>query len=97
MDAAERMGADRALAARSAGPDATPADFDRERDLGVLAQIESELAGVEAALDRLESGTYGICEACSGPIEDSHLEMLPASRFCAAHQDLDLSRSADPT
>jgi len=73
------------------------AEFDRDRDLGILAQIESELADVEAALERLESGTYGICEACSGPIEDSRLEALPAGRLCLAHQDLDFSRSADPT
>ncbi|HVA41899.1 MAG TPA: hypothetical protein VNF50_00285 [Acidimicrobiales bacterium] len=76
--------------------DAAPADFDRGRDLGILAQIEAEVADVEAALERLESGTYGICEACAAPIEDSHLETLPASRFCLAHQDLDFNRSADP-
>ncbi|HUZ43280.1 MAG TPA: hypothetical protein VMU63_02680 [Acidimicrobiales bacterium] len=67
--------------------DAAPPDFDRDRDLGILAQIEGELADVEAALERLESGTYGQCEVCSASIEDSRLEMLPATRFCRAHQD----------
>ena len=58
--------------------------FDRERDLGILAQIESELSDVEAALERLENGSYGTCEVCGRPIEDSRLEVAPATRVCTA-------------
>ena len=58
--------------------------FDRERDLGILAQIESELSDVEAALERLENGSYGSCEVCGRPIEDSRLEAAPATRLCSA-------------
>ncbi|HZU74485.1 MAG TPA: TraR/DksA C4-type zinc finger protein [Acidimicrobiales bacterium] len=60
--------------------------FDRERDLSILEQIEAELSDVEHALERLENGTYGLCEACGRPINDARLEALPASRFCVDDQ-----------
>jgi RNA polymerase-binding transcription factor DksA len=60
--------------------------FDRERDFSILEQVEAELADVERALQRLDEGTYGKCEACGEPIEDARLEALPAARFCLKHQ-----------
>ena len=62
--------------------------FDRERDLSILEQIEGELADVEHALQRLDDGTYGTCEACGKPIPDERLEVLPATRFCLDDQAL---------
>ena len=61
--------------------------FDRERDLSLLEQVEAELADIEHALDRLEEGTYGTCEACGKPIGDERLEAVPAARFCLQDQD----------
>ncbi|MBW3536316.1 MAG: TraR/DksA C4-type zinc finger protein [Actinobacteria bacterium] len=61
--------------------------FDRERDLSLLEQVEAELADIEHALERLEEGTYGICEACGKPIGDERLEAVPAARFCLQDQD----------
>src|SRR5579884_1890894 len=60
--------------------------FNRERDLSILEQVEAELADVEHALTRLESGTYGTCEACGKPIDDARLEAQPATRFCVEDQ-----------
>jgi RNA polymerase-binding transcription factor DksA len=60
--------------------------FDRERDLGILEQVEIELSDIEHALARLDDGTYGRCEACGASIDDARLEALPAARFCLAHQ-----------
>jgi RNA polymerase-binding transcription factor DksA len=62
--------------------------FERERDLSVLEQIEGELADVEHALQRLDDGTYGTCEACGKVIPDERLEALPATRFCVDDQAL---------
>ena len=56
--------------------------FDRERDLSILRQVESELADVEHALRRLDDGTYGTCESCGKPIPDERLDAMPAARFC---------------
>ena len=61
--------------------------FDRERDLSLLEQVEAELADIEHALERLEEGTYGTCEACGKPIGDDRLEAVPAARFCLEDQD----------
>lgn len=60
--------------------------FDREKDLTILDSIEGELAHVEYALQRLDAGTYGTCEACGKPIPDDRLEALPATRFCLDDQ-----------
>ena len=60
--------------------------FDRERDLSILEQVEAELADVEHALERLENGTYGTCEACGRPIDEARLEAQPATRFCVDDQ-----------
>ena len=60
--------------------------FDREKDLTILDNIEGELADVEHALQRLDDGTYGTCEACGQPIGDDRLEAMPAARFCVNDQ-----------
>ena len=60
--------------------------FEREKDLGLLNEIEGELADVEHALQRLDDGTYGTCEACGKPIGDERLEAMPAARFCVDDQ-----------
>ena len=60
--------------------------FDREKDLTILDSVEGELADVEHALQRLDQGTYGTCEACGKPIPDDRLEALPATRFCLDDQ-----------
>ncbi len=62
--------------------------FDRERDLSILEQVEAELGYVEDALERLEQGNYGICEACGNPIDEERLKAMPASRFCIQDQAL---------
>ena len=60
--------------------------FNRERDLSILERVEAELADVEHALQRLDEGTFGTCEACGRPIDDARLEALPATRFCLEDQ-----------
>lgn len=60
--------------------------FDREKDLSILDSVEGELADVEHALQRIDDGTYGTCEACGKAIDDDRLEALPATRFCVDDQ-----------
>jgi RNA polymerase-binding transcription factor DksA len=62
--------------------------FEREKDFSILEQVEAELADVERALQRLDEGTYGTCEACGNAIADERLAAEPATRFCVGHQEM---------
>jgi DnaK suppressor protein len=59
---------------------------EEELDLAIRQRLEHELAEVDAALDRLHRGTYGICEVCGRPIGDERLEALPTARLCLEDQ-----------
>lgn len=54
--------------------------YEREKDAGIQENLELELQRVKRALERLDSGTYGQCEACGGAIEPKRLEVLPENR-----------------
>ena len=47
-----------------------------------LAGRESDLVEeVDAALQRIDEGTYGICERCGKPISEERLKALPTARY----------------
>jgi len=54
--------------------------FEREKDLSILEGLETELAEVEAALKRLDDGTYGVDEVTGEPIDPARLEAVPEAR-----------------
>jgi RNA polymerase-binding transcription factor DksA len=65
--------------------DQHPADtasetFEREKDLSILEQLEDELAELQAALERVDAGTYGIDEQTGAPIDPARLDAVPAAR-----------------
>ncbi len=41
-----------------------------------------ELADIEAALRRIEEGSYGTCEKCGGPMGLQRMRAIPEARFC---------------
>lgn len=55
--------------------------------IGVSAPLEARLAEVNAALLRIEEGTYGVCEVSGAKIEEDRLEANPAARTCKAHMN----------
>ena len=62
------------------------AAVDLESDESVLQRTETELAEIDAAMGRLDAGTYGICEQCRQPIGEGRLEAMPAARYCVDDQ-----------
>ena len=49
------------------------------------AYVNDLLAEIDAALRRIDDGTYGLCEACHETIEADRLELNPLLRFCLDH------------
>jgi DnaK suppressor protein len=47
----------------------------------------AQLRLIEEALDRLESGDYGICLACEEPIPTKRLQAVSWARYCVDCQD----------
>src|SRR5579871_6189810 len=47
----------------------------------------SQLRLVDEALDRMDSGDYGICLACEEPIPAKRLRALPWARYCISCQE----------
>ncbi len=71
--------------------DQHPADqgtetFEREQSLSLLEQLDAQLADIDRAMRRIESGDYGKCEACGRPIGDERLDARPAARYCVEDQ-----------
>jgi len=44
--------------------------------------IEGRLAAVDGAIDRIDSGGYGVCLECQLAIPTERLEALPATAVC---------------
>jgi RNA polymerase-binding protein DksA len=56
--------------------------FDRELDYTLEENAEHVLSAIDAALTRIEEGTYGICTGCGRPIPEERLEALPWATSC---------------
>ena len=70
---------------RSADPNKLADNIEEyEARTATLKELEDELTEVRAALDRIEKGTYGICEVSGKSIEKERLEAYPAARTCKA-------------
>ena len=56
--------------------------MEREKNL-LFAQREGDyIDNIDAALQRIEDGTYGICRTCGVPISDARLEAVPTATQC---------------
>lgn len=55
-----------------------------ERDRALIENLEHVRGQVEAALQRLEDGTYGTCVTCGQPIPIERLEALPFAAQCVS-------------
>ena len=56
--------------------------LEEEKALALQAHLQGMLGEVEAALERMETGEYGICENCREPIAIERLEAIPWARYC---------------
>jgi DnaK suppressor protein len=59
-----------------------PTVYTWERNLARRERAQGKLEKLEAALQRMEEGTYGLCEACGRAIEPKRLAALPTATLC---------------
>jgi RNA polymerase-binding protein DksA len=62
--------------------DTATATLDREIDYSLEENSEHVLRAIDAALQRIEDGTFGICETCGQPISEERLEAIPYATQC---------------
>jgi len=60
--------------------------FDRELDEGLEEGAERRLGQIDAALARIEAGTFGMCEVCGKPIGIERLRAVPWATLCIDDQ-----------
>lgn len=54
----------------------------RLTDVGVGGSLEATEARTTRALEKLDEGTYGTCDACGRPIAPARLRVAPESTLC---------------
>ncbi|MCB2223044.1 MAG: TraR/DksA C4-type zinc finger protein [Actinobacteria bacterium] len=64
--------------------DAAAATAERTETLGLVESLHRMLVEIDAALARMEEGTYGTCAKCGGEIGADRLEFRPESIYCVA-------------
>jgi DnaK suppressor protein len=57
-------------------------NFEQEFTLSLMQTDEATLTQVEAALERVEEGNYGVCEECGIRIPKKRLEAIPYAVMC---------------
>jgi RNA polymerase-binding protein DksA len=60
--------------------------YDRELDYSLEESSEHLLGDIDAALERIENGTYGTCTNCGGRIPAERLEARPYATLCIGCQ-----------
>jgi DnaK suppressor protein len=67
--------------------DASLADMITGLNNSAIGRSLTELRNTDAALGRIESGTYGICQRCGQQIDPARLEAFPTALYDLEHQD----------
>ncbi len=78
--------------------DAGTDTFDRDFALSMVASEQEALSEIDAAIKRINDGTYGICEHTSKPIPKDRLLAVPFTRFTAeAQKEIERNRHRSRT
>lgn len=68
--------------------DAGSESFERDIAYNLLSNEKEILAEIDAAIERIKNGTYGICEITGQPIPESRLESIPFTRCTKEGQEI---------
>ncbi|MGI9092058.1 MAG: TraR/DksA family transcriptional regulator [Mycobacteriales bacterium] len=64
--------------------DAGTKTFEREQEMSLANNRRELLSQTQHALDRIDAGTYGLCESCGKPIVKARLQAFPSATLCVA-------------
>ena len=62
--------------------DSSQVTAERSEAEALVASLQDTLEDVERAIDKIDKGTYGLCESCGCQIDPVRLEAMPAARYC---------------
>ena len=62
--------------------DAAAITSERTEVLGLIETLRIQLTDVDAAVEKLDAGTYGVCQSCGKDISAARMEGRPTSRYC---------------
>lgn len=65
-------------------PEGATIAFERSQLGALVRQAQSHVAEIDAALARVDAGTYGACQGCGADIGVDRLEARPVARMCIA-------------
>jgi RNA polymerase-binding transcription factor DksA len=63
-------------------PEGVTVAYERAQTADLLQRARADLRALDAASERLASGSYGTCQRCGRPINAERLDALPAATTC---------------
>lgn len=60
---------------------------EQQTEIAIAVNDQALVAQIDAALKRIENGTYGRCEVDGAPIPEKRLEAIPWASRCAKHEE----------
>jgi DnaK suppressor protein len=75
-------------------PEGSSTAFERAHVAALLGSARAHLDELDRALERLEAGDYGRCQACGAPIPVERLDVRPAANTCVRCAETRGRRSA---
>jgi DnaK suppressor protein len=62
--------------------DGTTQAVERIAQVSAAEAFDAKLADVDRALEKLDEGTYGVCDVCERPVGDERLDAIPSAVRC---------------
>ena len=65
-------------------PEGATVAFERQHVAALVVQAREHLTAIDAALRKIDSGIYEICDICGGPMGAERLAARPAALICVS-------------
>jgi RNA polymerase-binding transcription factor DksA len=56
--------------------------MEMEGQFAKMRRVKKQIAEIDRALEKIASGSYGLCDSCGQQIPQARLEALPQTSFC---------------